>query len=94
MNDVANRERGSDLFEIHDKMQQNGKEMEGIVNKLLSISEKLEVTEHEKVKETGDLPGVLKRPPGRITDLYLDSDGWKQLNQRLGAICAKMERLL
>lgn len=92
MDGQANRERGSDLFEIHDKMQQNGKELDGIVSRFLSIAEKLEA-ENEKIKEP-DLPASLSRPPGRISDLYVDAEGWRQLNQKLGTVCSKMERIL
>jgi hypothetical protein len=95
MDAQANRERGSDLFEIHDKLQQNGKELEGIVSRFLSIGEKLEAVESKKnPKIEPDLQPLVKRPPGRITDLYMDADGWRQLNQTLGTVCSKMERIL
>jgi hypothetical protein len=90
---TPSRERGSDLFEIHDQMQANGKTMEEIVSRLSMISDRMEASDEIVKSIIGPDAPQPKRIPGRITDLYNDAEGWKQLNQRLGTICSKLDRL-
>ena len=94
--ETANRERGSDLFEIVEGLQQNGKTFESLFNRLVAIGNKLVDDSGSGDKDSGNVLQPANKPsmPGTISSLNNCVTGFTQLAKKFETHIMKLERII
>lgn len=95
--ETANRERGTDLFEIVNGLQSQGKMFDSLLSRLITIGNKLSDESNDERKEKSEPGNLAPKPaprPGAVTELNNCVYGYTNLVERFEAQISKLEKII
>lgn len=88
---VADREKQSELIELHSRWQELGDRLDKCLNRLTSIGNRLVDETGQQPTSNEPTPKTLERMPGLVRDLYNDADGFQSLINKIESRLSKIE---
>lgn len=85
-------ETASELFNIHESFNDQGKRLLDVLNRLVNIGNKL--SDDSGMEKICGAEPKLERQPGIIANLYNEIDGFRSLNNNLETVVSKLEKFI